>query len=140
MQMKSAPFTSSSRNGDLWTRQSNVSTGRMLAKRPNCLRMASRPCSGRTGAVGVVVVFGVAYGREQDGIGVPADAQGLLGKRIAGGVDGRGAAQCLLVGDFVSELVAYGGHHGHSLCRYFGAYTVAGEYCNFQFHGAVVLF
>ena len=52
MTMKSAPRTNSSFNGLLCIKQSKVATGRMLANKPNFLRMASKPCSGRTFAVG----------------------------------------------------------------------------------------
>ena len=58
MQIKSAPRTSSSFKGDLCTRQSKVVTGRILANRPNFLRIASKPCSGRTFAVGSLSNFG----------------------------------------------------------------------------------
>lgn len=45
-------FIISSFNGDLCNRHSNVCTGLTFAKSPNFLRIANRPCSGRTLALG----------------------------------------------------------------------------------------
>ena len=58
MQRKSAPSTSSARRGDLCRRHLKVCTGRMLANSPSFLRIASKPCSGRTLAVGSLSNFG----------------------------------------------------------------------------------
>ena len=75
---------------------------------------------------GVVVVFRVADGPEQHGVGGEADAVRLVGIGVARGVDGRGAHQRRRIGDLVSELfrhaVQYLGGFGDDL----GTDAVAG--------------
>ena len=61
---KSGTIHQFARRGDLWSRHLKVCTGRMLANSPSFLRIASKPCSGRTLAVGSLSNF-VTYGREQ---------------------------------------------------------------------------
>lgn len=52
--------------------------GAQVGEQSSDLRMRSSPCSGRTRRFGVVVVFGVADGAEQHGVGFAADFVRLL--------------------------------------------------------------
>ena len=78
MQMKSAPRYIILK-GDLCIRQSNVCTGRMLANRPSFLRIASRPCSGRTLPPDYCHIC-IAHSSEQHGIGLHAYFKSLFRK------------------------------------------------------------
>ena len=83
---------------------------------------------------GVVVVFGVAHGGEEHGVGLLARFECLFRERIAAGVDGRCAYKGFAESDFVTELTANSRHHGYALRGNLGADTVTGQYCDVEFH------
>ena len=68
------------RNGDLLNQAFEcLHPGRILAKSPSFLRIANKPCSGRTLANRVVIKFRIAYGRRiQNSICIFTDLMGLL--------------------------------------------------------------
>ena len=83
---------------------------------------------------GVVVVFQVAHGSKENGIGTHAGVMGCLWIGVAHSIDGRSTDQRLLVVEHMPEFPGYGIHHSHTLCHNLRAYTVARQHCDIQFH------
>ena len=128
---RSVPSTTSRRSGLASSSAATARTGRRLAYRPSALRRPSRPCSGR-GALGSVrVPLRAADGGQQDGVGLAAGGQRLVGQRRPVGVD-RGAAEGVLgereVAHARQDLEGRGGD--------LGADPVAGKHGDAHGHGA----
>ena len=82
----------------------------------------------------IVVVLGVAHCCEEHRVGLLTSLEGLGWERVAAYIDGMGTCYGLGVLHFVAELGCNGIHDSHSLGHYLRSDTVAGDYCNFQFH------
>ena len=78
--------------------------GAQVGEQSQRLAHAQQPLFGAYRRFGVVVVFGVADGAEQHGVGFAADFVRLLRVGIPRGVDGAGAHQCFAVGEVVRIL------------------------------------
>ena len=82
----------------------------------------------------VIVKLRVAYTGEEHSVCLLAHLKGLLRERVAHLIDGVCSAESLLVRHLMSELLCHGVHNGNALLHYLRADTVAGQYCNLEFH------
>ena len=82
----------------------------------------------------VVVILGIAHGREQHGVGLLTYMIGILREGVAHLVDGVRPAESVLISHFVAKLLAHGSHHVHAYGGNLRPDTVTGQYGNFQFH------
>ncbi len=129
----STPASSSGRSGEACTSLGLTDTGRRLAKRPSALRIAKRPCSGRTLARGSSH-FGPPTAPSSTASAARADLQRLRRQRRAGLVDGDAADERVLQREGVSPLLADRRQHTPGLIDDFRADSVTGQNCNHSAH------
>ena len=98
-----------------------------VGKESQFLAHGQQTLLGAHGRGGVVVVFQVANGGEEYGVGPHTYLMGTLGIRVAHLVDGMGAADGLLVAELMVELTGNGIHHVDALLHDFRSDTVAGK-------------
>ena len=114
--------------------------GAYVGKESQLLAHGEQSLFGTHLGVGVVVELRVADGCEKHGVALHAETEGFFGEGVADLVDGVGSADCILVGQFVTELFTYGLGYGKSLFHDFRSDAVAGQNCQFKFHSVYFLF
>ena len=105
-----------------------------VAEQPQLFAEFQQPLFGAHPGTGVIVVFGVADGPEEDGVGGLAQSQGLIRERTSGLVNGNSPHGGLHEFKLMAEGLFYGLQAGNRLGGNFRADSVAREQCDFQFH------
>lgn len=109
-------------------------SGTDVGKQAQLLADAQQSALG-TLAAGEIVPLGAADRAQQDGVGILAHVDGLLGQAAASSVDGAAAGQNGGAVESVAELVAHLVHNIDCLGDDIGADAVAGNDRNFIIHG-----
>ncbi len=84
----------------------------------------------------VVVVPGMPDRAKENGVGTQAGIERFFGQRIAGFVNGYCTNRTVAIVEMVIVQFGHCVQHFDGLFGYFGANAVAGEYCDFLFHGS----